>query len=218
MFRSIFVIIFVFAGIVGKAQNVIEPDLSALIKAHKIRAVNRSVTQSNIGGKKNVLHMDAKPDAGIAWIDNIQFLNGRIEFDVKGKNIPQKSFVGIAFHASNDTTYDAVYFRPFNFKSQETERRNHSVQYISLPKFDWPLLRKEHTDQYEKPINPAPEPEEWLHAKIVVEGEDVKVFVNNNTEPSLAIKKLANHAKGKIGFWVGYDSEGDFSNLKITQK
>ncbi len=71
----------------------------------------------------------------------------------------------------------------------ETERRNHSVQYISLPKFDWPVLRKEHQNQYEKPIDPSPEPEEWLHVKIAIDGADVKVFVNNNTQPSLDRQK-----------------------------
>ncbi len=57
------------------------------------------------------------PDAGIAWINDIRFSDGIIEFDVKGKNVLQQSFVGFAFHGSNDSTYDAVYFRPFNFKS-----------------------------------------------------------------------------------------------------
>ncbi|GLU51743.1 hypothetical protein [Dyadobacter frigoris] len=224
MFNSIFVknllcvVIFAFTGLVCRAQKVIEPDLSALLKANKISAVNRSVTQISTDVKKNVLHLDGKPDAGIAWIDDIRFSDGIIEFDVKGKNVLQQSFVGIAFHGSNDSTYDAIYFRPFNFKSTETERRNHSVQYISLPKFDWPVLRKEHPNQYEKPIDPAPEPEEWLHAKIVVDGLNVKVFVNNNAQASLVVKKLGNSNNGKIGFWVGYDSDGDFSELKIAQK
>lgn len=224
MFRSVFtkklvcVIVFVISGFVCRAQNVIEPDLSALLKAHKISAVNRSIPEMVIGAKKNVLHLDAKPDAGIAWINDIRFSDGIIEFDVKGKNILQQSFVGIAFHGSNDSTYDAVYFRPFNFKSTEAERRNHSVQYISLPGFDWPILRKEHPNQYEKPINPSPEPEEWLHAKIIIDGQDIKVFVNNNAQPSLIVKKLGNSNRGKVGFWVGNESDGDFSTLKITQK
>lgn len=218
MLRSVFVIIFAFSGIVCKSQTVIEPDLSALIKANKISAVNRSVTQISIGPKKNVLHLDAKTNAGIAWLNDIRFSDGIIEFDLKGKNVLQQSFVGFAFHGSNDSTYDAVYFRPFNFKSTETERRNHSVQYISLPKFDWPVLRKEHQNQYEKPIDPSPEPEEWLHVKIAIDGADVKVFVNNNTQPSLVVKKLGNNTKGKLGFWVGNESDGDFSGLKITQK
>lgn len=218
MFRSIFIIIFAFSGLVCRAQNIIEPNLSALLKANKITGVNRSVSEITSGAKKNVIHLDAKPDAGIAWINDIRFSDGIIEFDLKGKNVLQQSFVGIAFHGSNDSTYDAIYFRPFNFKSAETERRNHSVQYISLPKFDWPVLRKEHPNQYEKPIDPAPEPEEWLHAKITIDGLDIKVFVNNNAQPSLVVKKLGNTTKEKLGFWVGNESDGDFAGLKITQK
>ena len=42
------------------------------------------------------------------------------------------------------------------------------------------------------------------------------VFVNGNQEPSLTIEKLNTRKTGKIGIWVGNNSDGDFANLQIT--
>jgi hypothetical protein len=212
------VVFLMLTSFVCQAQKTVEPDLSALFRANKLTTVNRTASIINTADRKNVLHLDAKENAGIIWVNDVEFSEGTIEFDVKGKNILQKSFVGIAFHGTNDSTYNAVYFRPFNFRSSEKERRDHSVQYISLPKFDWPVLRKDSTGIYEKPINPSPEPEEWLHARIIIENQTVKVFVNQNEEPSLVVKRLSNQNAGKVGFWVGHYSEGDFAGLKINSK
>ncbi|WP_221394042.1 hypothetical protein [Dyadobacter sp. NIV53] len=199
-------------SITGFAQKV-EVDLSKLVIDKTVKAYNREVSIISSGSKGSYIHLNEKEGAGIAWLEGIQFTDGTIEFDVKGKNILQKSFVGIAFRGSNDSTYDAVYFRPFNFKSPEEERRNHSVQYISLPKYDWPKLRAEFPNKYEQPINPAPEPEEWIHCRLVVKNEEVSVFVNNNSNPSLTVKALSSQKGNKVGFWVGNGSEGDFAKF-----
>ena len=169
-------------SITGFAQKG-EVDLSKLIVGETVKAFNREVSIVSAGPKGSYLRLNERSGAGVAWLEGIQFTDGVIEFDVKGRNVLQKSFVGIAFRGSNDSTYDAIYFRPFNFKSSEAERRNHSVQYISLPKYDWPKLRSEFPNKYEQPINPSPEPEAWFHCRIVVKNEEVSVFVNNNSGP-----------------------------------
>ncbi len=46
-----------------------------------------------------------------------QFRNGTIECDIREKDVQGQSFVGITFHGVDSTTYDAIYFRPFNFKT-----------------------------------------------------------------------------------------------------
>ena len=147
----------------------------------------------------------------------MKFEKGTIEFDAKGKNVLQQSFVGIAFHGVNDTTYDAVYFRPFNFQSQDTLRKSHSVQYISSPQYDWSVLRDKYPGKYENGLTDNINADSWFHAKIVVDADNIKVFVNNNTKPSLIVKPLNNYTTGKIGFWVGNNSDGDFANFEIRQ-
>ena len=121
--------------------------------------------------------------------------------------------MGFAFHGVNDTTYNAVYFRPFNFKSPE--RKGHSVQYISMPGHDWYELREKHPGVYENMVNPVPDPNTWFHATIIVSFPGVKVYVNNSATPSLTVKQLNDTKDGWVGLWVGNGSAGSFRNLKI---
>lgn len=159
------------------------------------------------------VYLNGKPGDGILWLKSPLITNGRIELDIKGKDEKGKSFVGLAFHGLNDTTFDAVYFRPFNFKNPD--RNGHSIQYISHPEFPWYKLRKEHPEQFENLINPVPEPNEWFHVLIIIKYPAVEVFVNNSEKPSLSIEQLSSQKTGWIGFWVGNNSEGYFRNLKI---
>jgi hypothetical protein len=155
---------------------------------------------------------------GIAWLKGIEFANGEIEVDIRGKDMLQQSFVGIAFHGVNNEILDAVYFRPFNFRSDDPVRKIHAVQYISHPDFTWQILREKHNGEYEKAVTPAPDGNKWFHARIVVQYPRITVFVNGNSEPSLAVNKLNERTTGKIGLWVGNTSDGDFANLRITNK
>lgn len=159
--------------------------------------------------------LNAKQGDGLAVYQDLEFENGTIELDVKGKDILQQSFVGVAFHIQNDSTYNAVYFRPFNFK--KPERTSHSVQYISHPKFTWQKLRTEFPEQFEKTVTPVPNPDEFFHARIDVNWPTVKVYVENSEIPSLEVKMLSTFKKGKVGLWVGNGSDGSFKNLKIKQ-
>src|SRR3990170_33745 len=59
----------------------------------------------------------------LLWMKNIDFKNGVIELDIRGKDVSGESFVGVAFHGIDNHTYDAVYFRPFNFRNEERKDR-----------------------------------------------------------------------------------------------
>jgi len=72
----------------------IKPDLQDLSKWN---IINRKVEAVNEDGKKAV-HFNEVPDEGFLILKGIEFSNGTIEFDIKGKNVIQQSFVGIAFH------------------------------------------------------------------------------------------------------------------------
>ena len=133
-----------------------------------------------------------KPGQNVVWLDGFEFSAGTIEFDAKGKSgPPQSSFVGVAFHTVDAKTHDAVYFRPFNFRAADPERKSHAVQYVSEPQWPWQRLRQEKPGQFEKPIEPALDGDAWFHAKVIVEKRQVKVFVNGATEPSLVVNELS---------------------------
>ena len=156
-----------------------------------------------------------KPGQNVVWLDGFEFSTGTLEFDAKGKSAPpQSSFVGVAFRTVDDKTYDVVYFRPFNFRAADAERKSHAVQYVSEPQWPWQRLRQEKPGQFEKPVEPAPEGDAWFHAKVVIEKRQVKVFVNGAAEPSLTVNELSDRTGGSVGLWCnGY---GVIANLKIT--
>jgi len=177
--------------------------------------VNRLISA---GADAGSIHLDEKDDVGIAWINGEQFTQGTIEFDIRGKDKLQGSFVGFAFHGVNDSTYEAIYFRPFNFRATDLVRKSHAVQYIASPKYDWPKLRSEFPNKYEQPISPAPDPEQWFHVRITVENEKISVYVNNSNQPSLTVVPLVKTSGKMMGYWVGNTSGGDWKNLKISNR
>ncbi|HYS71748.1 MAG TPA: hypothetical protein VEM95_04935, partial [Thermoplasmata archaeon] len=107
-----------------------EPPLAQLAEGRGLKVFNRGVSSLDDGGRKG-LRLGESPGDGVAYLEGIEFANGTIELDVKGKDVPQQSFVGVAFHGVDGTTYDAIYFRPFNFKAEDPARRIRAVQYIS---------------------------------------------------------------------------------------
>lgn len=185
------------------------------ISEKDLRLVNRSVSTSN-DGTAIVIHLDEREPAGMAWINGAEFTQGTIEVDIKGRDVLQKSFVGIAFHGVDNTNYEAVYFRPFNFHAPDATRREHMVQYVAEPDYDWQRLRTEHPGQYEKPVNPAPDAEAWFHAKIEIKENIVKVYVNGSSTPSLTVTELVSTGGKMIGYWAGSDSDGNWKNLTVT--
>jgi hypothetical protein len=173
---------------------------------------NRNVTLPADG---KLLTINEGPGAGGVWLRLKQAANAEIEVELKGRNVLQQSFLGIAFHGQNDSTYEAVYFRPFNFGATDPVRLSHAVQYISLPGNDWPKLRKENPLKYEQPLNVAVGPEDWFKVRLVFADGNVTVYVNGADKPCLQVKSLSSYKSGKIGMWTGNNSPGEFRNMTI---
>ena len=213
--RHFFILTFgLINSIVALGQQLTKYDLWDLAENHKLQVFNREIKTFSDNSKRGI-SFNSNENDGVAWLDGVTFSNGIIELDIKGKDVLQHSFVGIAFHGIDETNFDAIYFRPFNFQAGDSIRRIHAVQYVSLPKYDWKKLRDEQNGKYEKAVIPAPNPDEWFHAKIEVKFPFVKIYVNGNNEPSLTIEQLSTQKSGKIGLWVGNNSDGSFANLTI---
>lgn len=193
-------------------SQILSPDLT---KATNFRASNREFVLKKDHSKGPVIHVKSAEGPGVVWLEEVRFSTGTLEFDVKGKDVMQQSFVGLAFHSQNDSTYDAVYFRPFNFNSAEELRRSHSVQYIFLPQFDWYNLRESHPGIYENPLPGPLDPNDWFHVKIMIHTNQVQVYVNDWPTEVLQIQPINPNGDGKLGFWVGNGSDGSFANLRI---
>jgi hypothetical protein len=199
------------------AQDVISPDLAAIASARGWKGDVAGVTVSSKDGSPAIEFNPPQDQAQIIWLDGFSFTNGVIEFDVRGRSAPpQSSFVGVAFRVADAKTYDAVYFRPFNYRAADPVNRAHAVQYISLPAFPWRRLRTEKPGQYEKGIEPAPDGDAWLHARIVIARPKIRVFVNGAAEPSLVVDELSDRTGGSVGLWC--TNFGMLANLRITPK
>jgi hypothetical protein len=184
--------------------------------AQKLRVVNRKGTRisDRIGG----VRLSSASGNGVAWIEGSDFRTGTIEVDIRGQESLQQSFVGVAFHRKSDDSYEAVYLRPFNFRAEDPARRQHAVQYISLPGYDWPRLREDFPEQFENPVDPSLEPTGWVRLRVAVDAHKLQIFVGSVTQPTLEVRKLGELDGGQVGLWVGNASGGDFANLVITPR
>lgn len=199
------------------SQNAKTIDLHKLVKEKGIVVYNRELSLINEATHSGIRLSKAYGE-GIAWIKGIEFSNGIVEFDVRGENVKQHSFVGIAFHGKNDSTFDAVYLRPFQFKEQDEVLKNRAIQFISLPEFTWRKLREKFPTKYEHSIEPAPDPDSWVKVRMVVRGSTISTYINDNKKPSLVVEKVNHIKSGAIGFYVADTSGGDFANLTITEE
>jgi hypothetical protein len=178
-----------------------------------LRPVGRQVSRIQ---ERGGVHVSAGEGPGVAWIEGSEFGEGTIEVDVRGKDVLQQSFLGVAFHRKDDRTYESVYLRPFNFQATDPARHNHAVQYMQVPEFDWPVLRQKFPEEFERPVAPSITATDWVHLRVVVNGGRVQAFVGSVTTPTLDVRKLGPLAGGMVGLWVGNNSDGDFSSLRIA--
>lgn len=170
---------------------------------------------SKVNFNKDTIHLINSSDkTAFLWLNNTNFGNGVIELDLKGKDLAGQSFIGVAFHAADNNNYDAIYFRPFNFKNPEKKER--AIQYVDIPGNDWDKLREKYPGKYEGAVDPASDPNDWFHARIVLDFPRVTVFLNNSQVPGLQVEQLSNRKQGKLGLWIDSD-EGWFKNIAITQ-
>ena len=152
---------------------------------------------------------------GLALPVGVAFDTGVIEMELKGHGARGSSFLGVAFNVVDEKTFEAIYFRPFNFKADEPFR-GRAVQYISWPAHTWERLRTDHPGRFEHPVNPVPDPDDWFRARIEVSDKQVRVFVNDANAPSLVADRLAtDKAKRPMGLFVD-SADGLYANVKVT--
>jgi hypothetical protein len=199
------------AGVVFAQSNAIGEQLINLaqhLKTGKLTAPSRQLTPLP---ERDGIRVDG---SAVIWIDGTDFRTGTLEVDVRGRDVFQQSFLGLAFHGRDDKTYEAVYLRPFNFRAEDPMRKQHAVQYVSLPDFDWARLRKEFPEEFENPVDASLGPTDWVRLRLVVGDTDVQIYAGAVKTVTLGVRKLGTLDSGRVGLWAG--SEADFANLVIT--
>jgi hypothetical protein len=176
--------------------------------AQRLRVVNRTAVRI---ADRNGVRLSSASGNGVAWLEGTDFQSGTIEVDVRGTE-----FVGVAFNRKDDNTYEAAYVRPFNFRAADPIRKQHAVQYITLPDFDYDRLRNDAPEEFENPVDASIDPADWVKLRVVVRGVRVQIHVGAVSEAALELRKLGQLHGGQVGLWVGNDSGGEFANLVIT--
>jgi len=180
---------------------------------HTLRVVNRTASRID---DRNGVRLSGASGNGVAWVEGTALQSGTIEVEVRGREFMGQSFVGVAFHRKDDNTYEAVYLRPFNFHASDPARKQHAVQYIALPEFDFDRLRKESPEEFENPVDPSIGSSDWVTLRVVVRGPTVQIYVGAVSAAALEVRKLGQLYGGQVGLWVGNESGGDFANLVVT--
>jgi hypothetical protein len=208
MKKLVFILTLLLIGVKSFSQTI---DLQKMLAdGNLVYGPSSGVKPFDEGDKKGITCRDN------VWLKGVDFTYGIIELDIRGRNEFLKSFPGIAFYAADTSrNYDVIYFRPFNFSHTDPVRRTWSVQYMSLPQYGYDRLRKENTGQFESEIIPNPKPEDWIHARIVIAKDSIKVYVNGMDKPSLSVRTLQGRSKGMFGLWTD-GTVAEFANVLIT--
>jgi len=200
------------------APAAIRPDVARIDDARMWSAVNVEPRVALEDGKQ-VLKLAPVggnrkgSNIGMALVAGVSCAEAAIDVDLRGQGETGASFVGVAFGVADAGRYEAVYFRPFRFRSTDPVDRSHAVQYIAWPEHTWEALRANTPGIYEAAIAPVPDPAGWFHAHIEVGRTTVKVFIDGAAKPTLVVNRLRS-ADGGVGLWVD-SQEGSFANLQI---
>jgi hypothetical protein len=198
------------------AQKPQEFNLFDLKIQDKLQTINREIAAIDEGSFQFMQLAESKGE-GLVWLPTKGFKNGEIEIEMRGKDLLQRSFIGLAFHGQNDSTYEAVYCRPFNFFARDSVRRIHAIQYISHPDFTWKKLRETRNAVFEKRLVNPPYPNGWFTMRLVIDEKTVKAYINQEKTPALTVDRLTDRKDGKVGIFVGDGGGGDFKSIKITE-
>jgi hypothetical protein len=170
-------------------------------------------------GRKAVRFITEK--GGFAFLRGGDFQDGTIEADIALKittppGVRMPGFVGVAFRARPDASRSELfYLRPGNASADDQAMRNHSVQYISQPDFDWYKLRREWPWVYEAYADLKLET--WTKVRIEVKGRSAKLYLNGSENPSLVVDGLKGaDLRGAVALWSVPGQEAYFSNVRIT--
>ncbi len=204
---------------------------TAGLRLHNVTA--QAVTHEGKRGVRLTFSADAQPGVPaaptqqqarleqLAVIEGADFSNGVIEAEIAGAPAPgapegARGFVGIAFRVQPDLkTYDAFYLRPTNGRADDQVRRNHSTQYISHPDWPWFRLRRETPSRYESYVDLVPG--EWTRIRIEVRGNQARLFVHGQEQPTLIVNDVKTGAQGQgaIALWIGPGTVAHFRNLVV---
>src|SRR5271154_4543782 len=102
MYRFLFPLIFVFQFVFAVCSGqTVKYNLEQLLADHKLGVLSGDTCKALTDGQYKGVTC-----SGIVWINSISFSTGSIDVDIRGRDVYQQNFLGIAFHGNDTTNYD----------------------------------------------------------------------------------------------------------------
>ncbi|HZJ56098.1 MAG TPA: family 16 glycoside hydrolase [Myxococcaceae bacterium] len=162
-------------------------------------------------------------DVLLAIVNGLDFRDGEIAVEVAGAPLPDappemRGFIGVSFHVSGGgSSSEDIYLRPSNGRADDQLRRNHAVQYQSIPGYGWKRLRDETPGQYETYVDL--QPGVWTRMRVKVSGTRAELYVNGAEQPTLIVRELKRGTMaGGVALWAHRTTEAYFRNLVVTPR
>jgi hypothetical protein len=235
VYRSVVLIVFALTqAALQPANGEPAPQVLASDSTDHLRPVNVSAELGEFDGSKAIklqIAPGVKPGsnaidtATFALIEGTEdFANGSIEATLESDLSPNalpaaRGFVGLAFRIARDQRhFEAIYLRPFNGRADDQVRRNHSIQYMSFPDYDFAPLRVSDPGKYESYVDIGPR--EWIRVRIDVDGAQARLFVNDARQPALIVNdlKMGPNATGAVGLWIYNGTIAHFRDVRIVRR
>jgi hypothetical protein len=193
--------------------------LSSDIDPHEV-----DVAEVDFEGRR-AIRLTHQGTHSFALVRGVAFRDGDIAVEVAGTVDPElpepfrsvaRGFIGLAFRVQEDPgRYEVIYLRPTNARSDDQVRRNHTVQYASVPDHGWRRLRTEAPGRYESYADL--EAGSWTRMRIAVRGTTARLFVGSAEQPCLVVNDLKlGDTAGRVGLWIGSGTIGYFRELEIV--
>lgn len=203
------------------APAALAPQSYPLADATALTVIGGKAEPAEYLGRKAVCLTTTQQSDIFAFVKGSAIQDGAIDVDIAVKittppGVRMPGFTGIAFRARPDGShYDMFYVRPRNAQSDDQAMRNHSVQYVAKPDFDWYPLRRQWPWVYEAWADLKPET--WTHVRIELHGRTARLFLNGSDSPSLIVNGLKGEdLSGGVALW-GYPGEESYlANLRVT--
>ncbi len=158
-------------------------------------------------GSKVVEYMGQTCLVGPAVLNDVEFENGVIEFDVAFKGL--RTFAGVNFRVQSQGNQEVFYLRPHKSRLADALQYTPVINGMSA----WQLYSGEgYTAAVEIPHN------EWLHVKLVVSRTQGRVYLGGSETPALAIHDLKHGvSKGRISIFNQANELAHIANFKCRQ-
>jgi len=172
------------------------------------------------GMARELLGISGDTSSAVALLTDSSFSNGTIEVDLASTVVAKylglaRGFAGIAFRVSEDLeSYELVYLRPANGRSNNQTQRSHTVQYAAHPDFHFDVSRRVAPGVFESSANIGLD--EWIHLRIEVNEQQAEIYVDGVQVLMVDKLILGDERSGGIALWVGLGTNAYFSNLEIT--